>query len=669
MDKRNDVLNPSLTPFTTFCSLKCAYYRPRAHLPRRPSSTFSWGEALGPATFGQGRASSYPRAHSSSRSTNHAAGNNRRATSNRGSRSSRRAEGGASNRSATNIRKATSNTRSTSSTRSASRTRSGNNIRSGSNTRSGIYRKDGSNVKATSHSRAASQDSATTCRGATINRGAASNREATSQYGASVRMVVQDSVGEEITDISDNVKEADEIQVEAEMDATLIKPVKIRQVKKKRLKKCTKEKFTDFEETEVPAWSCLDAQENGEQKSVWVAENVKYNPAKKGEVQEPNVRKAQNSETIEIYEDREASQQNNSKINWNDDGMNLDGSADQEHNYFVTKSVKSLKKTIKIKRGTPRKLSLSEQKVANQRTFNRTIKLASTTAGTPYFTCCLCNSPFISRSDALRHAVSQSQHKTSRGVKEVECPVCDQRFHGLVALNRHAGLQHPYTRTCSKCNIKVKTKKGFMKHIKFCGSPDPKLFSCNLCQFTTNFKYNLNSHKKIHSKIPNEFSFSPVSKDRKGANQNKSAIVIESSPTFEAIVHKDKEIVVAHNSVCVTRFGVNTNLLRPISKKITHELPFVIGGVAAAASRPVLAISGDTSAMITNLTDKVENVRSELTILKMIFLPQVSSLAVMTRLSVTVYSLGDETEGRMKIEVEDEDALQDLTATVLEVNI
>ena len=78
-------------------------------------------------------------------------------------------------------------------------------------------------------------------------------------------MVVQDSVGEEITDISDNVKEADEIQVEAENNATLIKSVKIRQVKKKNLTKCTKAKLTDLEQTEVPAWSCLDVQENGEQ--------------------------------------------------------------------------------------------------------------------------------------------------------------------------------------------------------------------------------------------------------------------------------------------------------------------------------------------------------------------------------------------------------------------
>ena len=475
-------------------------------------------------------------------------------------------------------------------------------------------------------------------------------------------MVVQDNVGEEITDIAE-VKEAGESQVEAEKEATIVKPVDSRGNKKKRAKKCTKEKFTDLEETEVPAWSCLDVQENSEQKSVWVAEIVKFDPAKKGEVQEPHVSKAEDSETIQIDEDREASQQTNSRIPVKGEGTNVDRNSKQEHNYCVTKSVKSLSKTIKIKQGTPRKLSLSEQKVANQRTFNRSIKLSSTTAGTPYFTCCLCNRYFISRNDAMRHAVSQSQHRSSRGVKEVQCQVCDQRFQGMVALNRHARLQHPYTRTCSKCKVKMKTKNGYMTHIKFCGSPEPKLFSCTRCKFTSNFKKNLNNHMKTHDKIVlNEFSFSPVCKDKKGVNRDSSAMVLESEPNFEALACNDEEIIVAHNSVFVTRLKFNTNLPRPINKKITHEFPFVIGAVSAA-SGPFLAISGEACAMITNFADKADTVRSELPILKMIILPQVSSLAVMTKLSVTVFSLGDETEARMKIEVDDEDALQDITAT------
>lgn len=123
------------------------------------------------------------------------------------------------------------------------------------------------------------------------------------------------------------------------------------------------------------------------------------------------------------------------------------------------------------------------------------------------YKCMLCDRAFVMAGDLTTHLklhYSASRTKGPSSKKFVEpqtCSVCDQKFIGITAYERHIQSHGttPSLYECDLCGRKVKEKKNLLSHMIFRHSGMPKVKApCTICGKEFNRKY-LNLHVRKHN--------------------------------------------------------------------------------------------------------------------------------------------------------------------------
>ena len=80
---------------------------------------------------------------------------------------------------------------------------------------------------------------------------------------------------------------------------------------------------------------------------------------------------------------------------------------------------------------------------------------------------------------------------------EVKCSACDFTTRSRIMLQRHERLTHLKKKffRCVKCNYVTHVKARYTKHVKYHSMP---MIKCDLCEFRTPYKWNLDRHLKNH---------------------------------------------------------------------------------------------------------------------------------------------------------------------------
>lgn len=81
---------------------------------------------------------------------------------------------------------------------------------------------------------------------------------------------------------------------------------------------------------------------------------------------------------------------------------------------------------------------------------------------------------------------------------ELKCSLCSFTTRHQAQLTRHEKLEHIKTKffRCSKCSYVTHIKARFTKHVKYHSMP---MIKCDLCDFRTPYKWNLDRHYKNHN--------------------------------------------------------------------------------------------------------------------------------------------------------------------------
>uniref|UniRef100_A0A0A9X010 C2H2-type domain-containing protein n=1 Tax=Lygus hesperus TaxID=30085 RepID=A0A0A9X010_LYGHE len=84
------------------------------------------------------------------------------------------------------------------------------------------------------------------------------------------------------------------------------------------------------------------------------------------------------------------------------------------------------------------------------------------------------------------------------GAQIFKCSVCDMTSKNRVMVARHERLVHLKKKfyRCSKCNYVTHMKARYTKHVKYHSMP---MIKCDLCDFRTPYKWNLDRHNKNHT--------------------------------------------------------------------------------------------------------------------------------------------------------------------------
>lgn len=79
-----------------------------------------------------------------------------------------------------------------------------------------------------------------------------------------------------------------------------------------------------------------------------------------------------------------------------------------------------------------------------------------------------------------------------------KCSVCDFSSRNRVQLNKHEREEHIKTKffRCSKCTYVTHIKARYTKHVKYHSMP---MIKCDMCDFRTPYKWNLDRHCKNHN--------------------------------------------------------------------------------------------------------------------------------------------------------------------------
>lgn len=99
------------------------------------------------------------------------------------------------------------------------------------------------------------------------------------------------------------------------------------------------------------------------------------------------------------------------------------------------------------------------------------------------------------KSDVVR---SEEKPPGRRPLKvQLKCSMCDFTATSFTLLTRHERKEHLKTKyfPCSKCNYATHIKARFTKHVKYHSMP---MIKCDVCDFRTPYKWNLDRHMKNH---------------------------------------------------------------------------------------------------------------------------------------------------------------------------
>lgn len=80
---------------------------------------------------------------------------------------------------------------------------------------------------------------------------------------------------------------------------------------------------------------------------------------------------------------------------------------------------------------------------------------------------------------------------------ELKCTTCDFTATSFTVLTKHERKEHLKTKyfPCSKCNYATHIKARYTKHVKYHSMP---MIKCEVCDFRTPYKWNLDRHMKNH---------------------------------------------------------------------------------------------------------------------------------------------------------------------------
>jgi len=80
---------------------------------------------------------------------------------------------------------------------------------------------------------------------------------------------------------------------------------------------------------------------------------------------------------------------------------------------------------------------------------------------------------------------------------ELKCTACDFTTRSRIMMQRHERLTHLKKKffRCVKCNYVTHVKARYTKHVKYHSMP---MIKCDLCEFRTPYKWNLDRHLKNH---------------------------------------------------------------------------------------------------------------------------------------------------------------------------
>jgi transcription elongation factor Elf1 len=81
--------------------------------------------------------------------------------------------------------------------------------------------------------------------------------------------------------------------------------------------------------------------------------------------------------------------------------------------------------------------------------------------------------------------------------EQFQCSVCPFKSYSVTLVQRHETIAHLKKKffRCTKCNYVTHLKARFTKHVKYHSMP---MIKCDLCDFRTPYKWNLDRHYRNH---------------------------------------------------------------------------------------------------------------------------------------------------------------------------
>lgn len=100
--------------------------------------------------------------------------------------------------------------------------------------------------------------------------------------------------------------------------------------------------------------------------------------------------------------------------------------------------------------------------------------------------------------DVTEDEASQEDQIVEQQPASFKCSLCDFSSKNQVLLSRHEREEHIKTKffRCAKCTYVTHIKARYTKHVKYHSMP---MIKCDMCDFRTPYKWNLDRHCKNHN--------------------------------------------------------------------------------------------------------------------------------------------------------------------------
>lgn len=98
---------------------------------------------------------------------------------------------------------------------------------------------------------------------------------------------------------------------------------------------------------------------------------------------------------------------------------------------------------------------------------------------------------------SAHNSSTENDPEAGTSSEEIKCSICSFTSHSRTLVQRHENITHLKKKffRCSKCNYVTHMKARFTKHVKYHSMP---MIKCDLCDFRTPYKWNLDRHYKNH---------------------------------------------------------------------------------------------------------------------------------------------------------------------------
>ncbi|KAF4522806.1 hypothetical protein B566_EDAN017161 [Ephemera danica] len=99
--------------------------------------------------------------------------------------------------------------------------------------------------------------------------------------------------------------------------------------------------------------------------------------------------------------------------------------------------------------------------------------------------------------NSAQNSSTENDPEPGTSAEEIKCSICPFTSHSRTLVQRHENIAHLKKKffRCTKCNYVTHMKARFTKHVKYHSMP---MIKCDLCDFRTPYKWNLDRHYKNH---------------------------------------------------------------------------------------------------------------------------------------------------------------------------